>query len=65
MTDLTATTDELRDAFRDSGLWRAGWTFARAQACPLVWQSLNCMVRARRRKAAAHGQAQPAQIALI
>lgn len=65
MTHPTATTNELREAFRDSGLWRDGWTFARAQACPLVWQCLNCMVRARRRSAAARGQAQPAQIALI
>jgi hypothetical protein len=65
MTDLTATNDELRAAFQDSGLWREGWTFERAQGCPLVWQSLQNMVRARRRNAERAGKPMPAQMALI
>lgn len=65
MPDLTATNDELRAAFQDSGLWREGWTFERAHACPLVWQSLQNMVRARRRNAERAGKPMPAQMALI
>lgn len=65
MPDLTATNDELRAAFQDSGLWREGWSFERAQACPLVWQSLQNMVRARRRNAERAGKPMPAQMALI
>lgn len=65
MPDLTATNDELRAAFQDSGLWRDGWTFERAQRCPLVWQSLQNMVRARRRNAERAGKSIPAQMALI
>jgi len=55
---------ELRAAFRDAGLWREGWTFERAQACPMVWQGLQNMVRARRRNAERAGQPIPAQMAL-
>ncbi len=60
-----ATESEMRAAFRDAGLWREGWTFERAQACPLVWQGLENMVRARRRNAERAGKPIPAQMALI
>ena len=65
MHEQNATETELRAAFRDAGLWRDGWTFERAQACPMVWQSLNNMVRARRRNAERAGKPIPAQLALI
>lgn len=61
----SVTNMEMRQAFRDSGLWRQGWTFERAQQCAVVWQSLTMMVRARQRQAVQSGQSVTVQIELI
>jgi mannose/fructose/N-acetylgalactosamine-specific phosphotransferase system component IID len=65
MDSGSVTNMEMRQAFRDSGLWRQGWTFERAQQCGLVWQCLTMMVRARHKQAARSGQTVTVQIALI
>lgn len=58
MTTATPpTTAELRDAFRRSGLWRDGWTYAKAIAVDTVRWGLEKSALARRRTH--HHPAQP------
>ncbi len=56
------TEHELREAFRASGLWHRGWSFAAAMQTPAIVTALTCLARARRK---ATGKSAPIQPALI
>lgn len=62
--DVTSITEhELREAFRRSGLWRDGWTYARAIATAIVLRGMrNTAIAIRIRQ---HGSPAPIQRALI
>ena len=60
------TERELRAAFRCSGLWRDGWTYARAVQSGAVYIGLRATVKALRGKEQQqHGKPAPIQRALI
>lgn len=60
------TEPELREAFRLSGLWRDGWTFAKAVHTSAVYNALRATVKALRGKEQQqHGKPAPIQRALI
>lgn len=60
------TECELRQAFRISGLWRDGWTFAKAVQTSAVYIALRATVKALRGKEQQqHGKPAPIQRALI
>lgn len=64
--DTACTVQELRRAFRLSGLWRRGWDFQRAIATRAVFIGLHATVRAMRaRHQQQHGKPAPMQRALI
>jgi hypothetical protein len=64
--DLSITEQELREAFRRSGLWRRGYDFKRAIETSSVLISLRGFVRARRDKEQQQdGKPAPMQRALI
>jgi hypothetical protein len=52
MSPHPPTPTELRAAFQRAGLWRQGWTFARALAVPSIRVALTCAADAARREAA-------------
>lgn len=56
---------ELREAFRRSGLWRRGWTYAQAIKNEGVLTGLRCTVQAHRRAVERRGEHLPAQLGLI
>ena len=56
---------ELRDAFNRSGLWRRGWTYAKAIDTPCIITSLCATVRAWHREQQKHGKPAPIQRVLI
>jgi hypothetical protein len=57
------TTRELREAFKRSGLWRDGWTYARAIATACVLRGLTNTALAMRKRHT--GNPAPMQRALI
>ncbi|OGS99806.1 MAG: hypothetical protein A3K04_02360 [Gallionellales bacterium RBG_16_56_9] len=59
------TAAEMRRAFRSSGLWRMGWTYAKAMTTIAVRKSLICAVRAQRRTAEKTGNPPPDQLGLL
>lgn len=60
------TEDELRAAFKRSGLWRDGWTFAKAIATDCTRIGLRATAQAHRdRYQQQHGTPAPMQQALI
>lgn len=60
------TESELRKAFNHSGLWRDGWTFAKAIATDCTRIGLQGTVKAFRNKyQQQHGKPAPVQQALI
>jgi hypothetical protein len=63
--DETITEKELREAFKLCGLWRNGWTFARAICTGNVLIGLQNTARAIRRRQHLDGQPAPVQRALI
>lgn len=64
--EQTITTDELRAAFKRSGLWRHGWTFAKAIATECTLISLRGTAKSIRNKyQQQHGKPAPEQQALI
>lgn len=63
--DAGCTERELRDAFKRSGLWRSGWTFARAVQTSAVYIGLRATVRALRTRQQQHGKPAPIQRALF
>lgn len=62
---MTPSTQELRDAFRRSGLWRLGWTFQRAITVPAIGTAIRCAASAARKRAEREGRPMPVQEALI
>lgn len=58
------TERELRQAFRISGLWRDGWTFAKAIHTSAVYIALRATVKALRGKEQ-HGKPAPIQRAIF
>lgn len=48
--NVTITERELREAYRLSGLWRDGWTFAKAVQTSAVYIALRATVKALRGK---------------
>jgi hypothetical protein len=62
---MTPSTQELRDTFRRSGLWRMGWTFQRAIATPAIGTAIRCAASAARKRAEREGRPMPVQEALI
>jgi hypothetical protein len=62
---MTPSTQELRDTFRRSGLWRMGWTFQRAIATPAIGTAIRCAASAARKRAEREGHPMPVQEALI
>lgn len=66
MADATCTEDELRLAFKISGLWREGWTYQRAVHTVSVFVGLRATATAMRNKyQQQHGKPAPVQRALI
>lgn len=64
--NISITEQELRDAFKRSGLWRDGWTFQKAIETNSVFISLRATVKACRNKHhQQHGKPAPIQQALI
>lgn len=60
------TERELRAAFRRSGLWRDGWTYAKAVATESVYRGLRIFAAAMRAKEQQqYGKPAPIQRALI
>lgn len=59
------TNNELRAAFKRSGLWRRGWTYARAIDETAVRISLRCAAIAAQRSNARRGEHTPTQLGLI
>lgn len=60
------TERELRQAFRISGLWRDGWTFAKALQTSAVYIGLRATVKALRGKEQLqHGKPAPTQRAIF
>lgn len=47
LIDASITDQELREAFKRSGIWRFGWTYERAKQAEAVLRSLLATVRAR------------------
>ena len=64
MDDATITERELRDAFKRSGLWRDGWTYARAITTEIVLRGLRNTALAIRTRQQQHGKPAPIQRAL-
>jgi hypothetical protein len=64
-TDDDFTEKELRAAFRRSGLWRDGWTYAKAVATDCVLKGLRIYAGAIRRRQQQNGNPAPQQRALI
>ena len=62
---MAPSTQELRDAFRRSGLWRMGWTFQRAITTPAIGTAIRCAASAARKRAEREGRPMPVQEALI
>lgn len=62
-SDLTER--ELREAFRRSGLWRDGWTYARAIGTACVLRGLQNTAAALRARQQQNGNPAPMQRALI
>ena len=62
---MAPSTQELRDAFRRSGLWRLGWTFQRAITTPAIGTAIRCAASAFRKRAEREGRPMPIQEALI
>ncbi|WP_396190216.1 hypothetical protein [Flavobacterium sp.] len=54
--DDTVTEQELRRAFRDSGLWNLGYTFSQALGISMIYTSLVGRVKAVRKLAKRHQQ---------
>ena len=64
--DTSITERELRQAYRISGLWRDGWTFARAVHTGSVYIALRATVKALRGKhQQQHGKPAPTQRAIF
>lgn len=62
----TITERELRQAYRISGLWRDGWTFAKAVQTGAVYIALRATARALRGKEQQqHGKPAPIQRAIF
>lgn len=65
MLSYTPTPTELRTAFQRAGLWRQGWTFARAIAAPSIRVALTCAAHAARHEAERRTPCLPAQAPLF
>ena len=62
---MAPSTQELRAAFRRSGLWRLGWTFHRAITTPAICTAIRCAASAARKRAEREGHSIPSQLGLI
>ena len=62
---MAPSTQELRDAFRRSGLWRMGWTFQRAITTPAIGTAIRCAASAAMKRAEREGHPMPSQLGLI
>ena len=62
---MAPSTNELRAAFRRSGLWRLGWTFHRAITTPAICTAIRCAASAARKRAEREGHSIPSQLGLI
>lgn len=56
---MTPTEQDLKAAYKRSGLWRLGMTYQRAISLPPVLTALTCSVAAHHKKAAQTGKPLP------